>query len=247
MNFLLPNAIRNKRDLRRFVIRATATAVVAVLCLDIANQLVFFIDWNTALRSWLLTIIFATIVAWPILSIVGKAYLAAEEARAEAELMGRTDPLTGLPNRRALMEMSESHVGTMVLVIADIDRFKAVNDTHGHLVGDEVIRRVGQMMAAELGPYGPLCRIGGEEFALLSNAAPERIAEALRRLRDRITAMPLLIGDAAVTVTVSAGVAVRKSGESFMDVFAEADRALYAAKRDGRNRITFAPGLALSA
>ncbi|WP_246429759.1 GGDEF domain-containing protein [Prosthecomicrobium pneumaticum] len=243
----LVGRIRSDRDLRLFVLRGTLVAVTAALCLDIANQLLFFEGWPAALRSWLFTVLFAIIVAMPLFNLVGRAHREAETARAEAEAIGRTDPLTGLPNRRAMMELSETHLGTMVLAIVDIDRFKAVNDTYGHLAGDEVIRRVGRMMAAELGRYGPLCRIGGEEFALLSRDAPDEVVEALRLFRERIAAVPLLVGEAAVQVTLSAGVAVRRPGASFMEVFAEADRALYDAKRDGRNRIAFAPGAALRA
>jgi diguanylate cyclase (GGDEF)-like protein len=132
----------------------------------------------------------------------------------------------------------------LALVIVDIDRFKRVNDTHGHLAGDAVIRGVGQMMAAELGVFGRVARMGGEEFALLSSgASPETLVAKLIAFRERVESTPILIGGAAVRVTISAGIALRGAGETFDQLFSEADRALYLAKATGRNRVRFSPAV----
>ncbi len=132
----------------------------------------------------------------------------------------------------------------MALVIADIDRFKTVNDTHGHLAGDEVIKMVGQAMQSELSAFGRVGRIGGEEFALVSPlAATDKLMVGLWSFRDRIAATPIVVGSASVTVTISIGVACRKKGQGFDALFADADRALYLAKASGRNRVVSAADL----
>lgn len=129
-------------------------------------------------------------------------------------------------------------------MIVDIDRFKRVNDTHGHLAGDMVIRSVGQMMSAELGAFGSVARVGGEEFALLSSGVPaHELAEGLITFRERVEATSILVNGSAVKVTISAGVAVRSDGDTFDQLFSHADRALYAAKTSGRNRVRFGPML----
>jgi diguanylate cyclase (GGDEF)-like protein len=126
----------------------------------------------------------------------------------------------------------------LALVIVDIDRFKRVNDSYGHLAGDEVIKSIGETMASELGEFGLVARVGGEEFALLSSNAPPDLVEArLLRLRDRVAATPILALGQAVRVTISAGVAKLPGGENFNQLYSAADRALYAAKAAGRNRV----------
>jgi diguanylate cyclase (GGDEF)-like protein len=113
-----------------------------------------------------------------------------------------------------------------------------VNDSYGHLAGDEVIKSIGEAMASELGEFGLVARVGGEEFALLASTAPAVLVEArLLRLRDRVAATPILALGHAVRVTISAGIAVLRAGESFDQLYSAADRALYAAKAAGRNRV----------
>jgi diguanylate cyclase (GGDEF)-like protein len=221
----------------------TAVCVAIALTADVINQLTFFVDWATCLRSWAITVVVVLVLALPISRAIGRAHLELYRAKLLAEELGRTDQLTGLPNRRALIEtVYAKGAGTLALVIVDIDRFKRVNDTHGHLAGDAVIQSVGRAMAADLGAFGMVARIGGEEFALLSStASAESFAAKLIDFRDKVSSTPILIEGAAVRVTISAGVAMRREGETFERVFSEADQALYAAKACGRNRIRFSP------
>ncbi len=132
---------------------------------------------------------------------------------------------------------------TMVLVIADIDHFKRVNDNHGHMAGDAVIRMVSRIAQVELGDLGALGRVGGEEFALLtSDVSPSLLVLRLENLRTRISLTPVIAeGGAAIHVTISAGVAIRGADRGFDDLYADADRALYDAKASGRNRISYSP------
>ncbi len=238
-------AIRSERELLGYSALVTATCVVLALAADVANQLTFFVDWTTCLRSWAITTGIVLALAFPISRAIGKAHLELYRAKLQAEALSLLDPLTGLPNRRALMEAAAVAMPDLLaLVIFDIDRFKRVNDTYGHLAGDAVLRSIGQMMAAELGPFGCVARIGGEEFALLSSGVSlEALARQLIAFCDRVESTPILTNGVSVRVTISAGVALREQGRTFDELYTEADRALYAAKVSGRNRIHFPPAL----
>lgn len=166
---------------------------------------------------------------------------ALEEARGTA----RRDPLTDLPNRRAFDEAfaeldTEHHAPA--LVIADIDRFKQVNDQWGHAVGDRVLKVIGAALA-EGCEGGFVARYGGEEFVMLFDSLPAartmveatRVRVAARRLRLRETEQPLGL------VTFSAGITGVVPGEALEDALTRADAALYAAKQAGRNCVHEAP------
>ena len=190
-------------------------------------------------RTWAVTIAAVTAIATPVAIVFARAQWELQRAKDALEDLSRTDPLTGLPNRRALMEASEAPTShTMVLVIADVDRFKAVNDTYGHRAGDAVLKTVGRIMTQHLAGYGLVGRLGGEEFALISsNASPEQIIPALRDLLHAIETTPFVTPGGAFGITMSAGVAIRDPSEPFDRLYSEADEALYLAKRSGRNRI----------
>lgn len=156
------------------------------------------------------------------------------------------DPLTDAYNRRhldeALPRLLNRHdrgaLRDLSLVIVDIDRFKAINDTWGHAVGDTVIRRLGEVMAGAARQDDLVCRLGGEEFVAVlpgaDEAAAARYAERVRRAVARIDDLdPVPVG----RFTISAGVARRRHGETADDLLTRADRGLYAAKDGGRNRV----------
>jgi len=131
------------------------------------------------------------------------------------------------------------------LVLADIDHFKTVNDTHGHLIGDKVIRAVAHVLSTNIKGRDIAVRIGGEEFALLlpetSLSGAASLAEKLRELvaQGRIRRND---GEEQVGhVTLSLGVAAAEDGDSLEALIERTDAALYAAKRGGRNRVTVAP------
>lgn len=230
--------IRSERDLRRFVVRLMGLCVAAALAVDVINQLTFFAGWEASIRSWIISALVAMAISLPVGVAVGRAYLALFRAKEEVLELSRRDPLTGLLNRRALLESAEQPPECVVLIIVDIDRFKPINDTHGHLVGDDAIRIVARTMQDELGDFGLVGRLGGEEFALVS---PEPVSDAMMarlwRFRDHIAALPIIAGEVVVHVTISAGVAQRHPGQPLLDLYRAADRALYAAKAGGRNQI----------
>lgn len=162
-----------------------------------------------------------------------------QEARAQAEAMriiAHTDPLTGLPNRRAIEESFNDEL-PVAIALVDLDHFKAINDRHGHDVGDRVIFAAG----VALGSGSALAaRVGGEEFALLFRGAPAAVAIEAERLRQRIGAyvaqmVPLL----ERPVTASMGLVHIGRDTSFGAAMKSADINLYAAKESGRNRVVF--------
>jgi diguanylate cyclase (GGDEF)-like protein/PAS domain S-box-containing protein len=157
----------------------------------------------------------------------------------ELERMAHTDSLTLLPNRRSLedllgRELSRSaRTGTPISVVFfDVDRFKAINDTFGHLRGDKVLKAVGQRMANALRPYDFIGRWGGDEFlVVLPDTDADHAVAAARRLADHLIQEHV---DEVGTVTVSGGVA-QYAGETEELLVDRADRALYRAKIVGRN------------
>jgi diguanylate cyclase (GGDEF)-like protein len=152
-----------------------------------------------------------------------------------------TDPLTGLLNRRALFDLHGSTpVGAYTAVVVfDLDGFKAINDEFGHATGDEVLRVFAEEMAGNLRPADVAARMGGEEFALvLKRTLPETVEVTAERIRAAFAARRIETETRPLSCTVSAGYAFgSKEGMSFDKVLSAADKALYAAKRGGRNRV----------
>jgi diguanylate cyclase (GGDEF)-like protein len=155
--------------------------------------------------------------------------------------MAMTDGLTGVANRAAFDQALGAEIGRAArqredasLLLLDIDHFKALNDRHGHQVGDQVLRLVGATLTAASREFDTAARYGGEEFAVLLPATSrDEAAEVADRLRTAIAAMP-----SGLEVTVSAGVATFPLDAADPDgLVAAADRALYTAKRGGRNRV----------
>lgn len=156
--------------------------------------------------------------------------------------LSHTDALTGIANRRRfdtrLAEVIAQPDPKAALLLADIDLFKGFNDQYGHAVGDACLRAVAEAFGRTLPASALLARVGGEEFAVLltGSTLPQAlaIAEALRRT---VQDHPLRIGEEAVTVTVSIGVAPMPSACTAEDFIAVADAALYRAKSGGRNQV----------
>jgi two-component system cell cycle response regulator len=173
-----------------------------------------------------------------------RATLAEQLRRAmlEQQRLAVTDSLTGLHNRRFFTEQlaGRHHDDTSpssVLVI-DLDHFKQINDTYGHLHGDVVLQEAAARISAGLRPADLVARWGGEEFVVLLPATSEPEARSIaERIRQRIAGTPVPLRAAAVPITASIGVATHPHGDSDMLV-EHADQALYEATRTGRDRVT---------
>lgn len=155
----------------------------------------------------------------------------------------KLDPLTGLPNRRALDERlrqewsrTARHGRRLSVIMADIDHFKNVNDQFGHLVGDEVLRQVARLLAAGFRESDMAARYGGEEFVVIApETAAQDAVDFAERMRTSICFKPLEVGGKAVHVAASFGVADNEGLQSPQELLQMADEALYRAKSAGRN------------
>ncbi len=191
-----------------------------------------------------------------------KEQVALERARAEGNAtLARTDQLTGLPNRRAvherlqeLLALSDRHGRPLTLAVVDLDHFKRINDTAGHLAGDEVLRAVAAAMSELLRDSDVIGRWGGDELiVVLPETTADAAAASLQRVLDQVRAEVRPLGGevaevesaAGQPVTLSVGVAERRVGDDQDQLLRRADHALYRAKEGGRDRV-IVDGVALA-
>ena len=169
---------------------------------------------------------------------------ALERALVQTQHEANIDALTRVPNRRALTEWVERTLyppgresrGFSLLVL-DLDHFKVVNDTHGHLAGDAVLTEAAKRAKLGIRDMDILARYGGEEFVLVLPDCGPPIARAVaERMCVLISRTPVSYGSISIPVTASVGVATKRAGESFTEVFERADQCVYLAKQGGRNR-----------
>lgn len=162
-----------------------------------------------------------------------------ETLNADLAEQTRTDPLTGLPNRRAFaaaLDEALSRGRSCSVALLDIDHFKIVNDTHGHAVGDQVLVEVAEQLRSAGGGRGTIARYGGEEFVwLLPDADPSQAQLACLHLCQAVR-----FASMALPVSISIGLAHGRAQEKRAELLARADEALYAAKRNGRDRVEVA-------
>ena len=179
-------------------------------------------------------------------STLALLWIEVRQMEAELERIAFSDALTGLPNRRATLARFHEELTRadrrnekFAVMVLDIDHFKNFNDTYGHQWGDTVLKHVARTLAAAKRNEDVMGRIGGEEFLILLTALDEHIAEdAANRLREKLASLPIVAAGQGVTVTISAGLAIFPlDGRDWESLFSVADARLYAAKREGRNRV----------
>ena len=163
------------------------------------------------------------------------------------ETMATTDGLTGLFNKRAMLEAAASKVAAaarfgrkLSVLVTDIDFFKKVNDTHGHDVGDVVIKGIGDILKRQKRTTDVVARFGGEEFVVLCEQTDEAGAQLLgERIREEVERTIFQTPQGPLSITCSVGIATfPEGGGTWDELFKAADEALYASKRGGRNRVT---------
>ena len=174
-------------------------------------------------------------------------YSLVASAERSLRMKASTDPLTGLPNRRRILDIARSAQADdlrrghgLCVLLCNIDHFKNVNDGHGHEVGDLALQQVGQVLRASLRANDVVARWGGEEFlVLVVDANLDLAAQAAERMRRAVAqARVELAAGPALTLTVTIGVARLRDGDTIDAAIARADTALYRGKADGRNRVS---------
>jgi diguanylate cyclase (GGDEF)-like protein len=173
------------------------------------------------------------------------------ESRNALDHLAQHDPLTGLPNRRMFFERLQLAIISarrthqpLALLFIDLDYFKEINDSHGHALGDEVLKAVARLLSSATREVDTVARLGGDEFVILFNVLdePEDIQRIVHKLHERFQS-PLRIDGLALNVRASIGVSrYPEDGDSAERLLQHADRAMYAAKSDGRNTFAFHDG-----
>ena len=191
----------------------------------------FWIDNSTMISMMLEALLSSLAIAYRI-RLLSVERDKAREQEIAARLLADTEPLTGLLNRRAFLDRAIGRSGDQMLLIADVDHFKRVNETIGHDGGDEVLRVVARVLRNAVPPDALVARIGGEEFAILIDATtpvlPETILERLRSQR-----MPF---DMTITASIGCCTGPLLREPDWKALYRSADRALFAAKGAGRDR-----------
>ena len=189
----------------------------------------------------------------PVIGTTAFLLMCSERIRRQWQQAASTDYLTGLANRRTVAQagtqafaLARREGGRLSLAVLDVDHFKRINDQHGHDAGDLALKYLAEKLLAACEENDLTGRLGGEEFILLwQGADATRALRSAERLQDALRAQPLRIGDAPIALTVSIGIAVLDDSQAdFDELLRQADRALYAAKAEGRDRVMMASAIA---
>ncbi|HUQ52602.1 MAG TPA: GGDEF domain-containing protein [Gammaproteobacteria bacterium] len=238
-----------KASLKRFGLPAAVIFVTAgsiVLSVAISATIHALIGMPMRGSAWAVTVlcpaIIGPVMSWWTFDLVLKV----ERAHEQLRLQSNIDHLTGIFNRRYFMDRlreeidrCQRHGTSFAVAFIDVDNFKRINDEHGHLSGDEILCQLTQICTKQVRDIDTLARIGGEEFALLlPQTTAAEAAQLVERLRASVAATRAKVGDGWLDVTVSIG--LTGSSRDRLDVngiLRRADEALYAAKRQGKNRL----------
>ncbi|MBU1690325.1 MAG: GGDEF domain-containing protein [Gammaproteobacteria bacterium] len=188
---------------------------------------------------------FIAIMATALLGSIGFVLMIKERTDREIMHLAMTDSLTQVPNRRALMAYAEHAMARrngspLAVLMIDVDHFKRINDTHGHPIGDEVLRKVATRLASRLRGHDLLGRYGGEEFCVIApDADIEGALTLAESLRETIASIPFATEHGGLSITISIGISRCPPNviRELTEVLAEADAALYTAKQTGRNKV----------
>ncbi len=234
--------LRSARLFRALLI-AFGAIVMARLAAFVANAILLHSD-GSAPPSLLLVLSAVVFGSLPFAITVSVLSVANSQLSARLKKLATTDDLTGLVSRRSLQESADRLLGAapgtgcIALLMIDIDRFKPINDRHGHGVGDQVLRHVAGVLRQSLRPDSLIVRYGGDEFCALVPVAGEAAAFVVaERLRATMEASPCRLDSQRIPVTLSIGVTVHGTGKTLAQLLDEADRRAYRAKADGRNRV----------
>jgi diguanylate cyclase (GGDEF)-like protein len=238
------------RDVLRFAVSRSILTTLAAIGL---NFLVYEVFGRVGLATIpadpigdaVVTAFVAGPIAFLAYYLVGRAILQLAISRDAFERLSRTDPLTGLLNRRAFTESIDRIGVPYVIAVIDIDRFKLINDTHGHAVGDRVLVELAAEFQSAFGDAALIARLGGEEFGIVMPDRGRDVAmEALSRAQAMLARRTFDVAGGQISVTFSAGLSKGGGEDGYSALLTDADKALYLAKAAGRNRIVHADELA---
>ena len=235
--------IRNKREMWWFIGAVTAISVASS---EVSLLLLYFFFGNAAFGveyAFYTASIVPMLVAAPICYLTARMALQLSNAHAMLKELAHTDELTGLINRRSFFQSSELILNeardaneTLSLLVIDADYFKQLNDTYGHATGDAALQFITEQLRSCVRKTDLVCRLGGEEFALLITGMTEMEASRLaERILEKIASRPMFWDEKIIEMSVSCGVADTSVGYDMTALFKAADDALYAAKNGGRN------------
>ena len=242
-------AFSERGDVLRFALTRSLWTTIAAVALNFVVYQVFghlgILAVTLPPNPWADSVV-TTFVAGPICFLayytVGRAVMDLAISRDAFERLSRTDPLTGLLNRRAFTEAVATLPAPYVIAVIDIDRFKSINDTHGHGAGDMVLVEVAAELRLAFGSEPMLARLGGEEFGVDRgrDAALAMLDHARGLLENRV----FKVAGQEISVTFSAGLSRSGGEQGYSLLLTDADKALYLAKAAGRNRIVHADEIA---
>jgi diguanylate cyclase (GGDEF)-like protein len=232
--------------------RATVALTVAIAALSIGlSELVILVvgrgdRWIAAAAATLCAVALTPLFGFFVLRLVFEL----DRTRQRLTVLATHDDLTGVHNRRHFMEVvqrewdrARRYSTQAALLLIDADHFKRVNDSHGHLCGDELLRCIAKAVSESLRQADVLARFGGEELIVfLPHTDPLGALDVAERIRERVQALTVTWRSVTVSTTVSIGVAPMRAELPSLDwMIHEADTALYAAKSDGRNCVRALP------
>lgn len=228
-----------------FLVIGLLMVVRAVQTLFIPPSEASLLQTGNSLRALALVIM----TTLPVIGTTAFLLMCSERIRRQWQQAASTDYLTGLANRRTValagaraFEMARRERGRLSLAVLDVDHFKRINDQHGHDAGDLALKYLAEKLLAACEEDDLTGRLGGEEFILLWRGADAaRAASSAERLQAALREQPLHMDDAPIALTVSIGIAVLDDAHAdFDEMLRQADRALYAAKAGGRDRVIVA-------
>jgi len=236
--------IKTRRDMWLFVgavtIISVAVAELSLLSLYLAYGDVAFGKANAFYTAAFVPVV----VAVPICFVIARMTLQLSNAHARLQELAHTDELTGLTNRRSffakadeILTAAREEKETLALLVIDADYFKQLNDTYGHATGDAALQFITERLVSCVRKTDVICRLGGEEFAVLLPGMNEASASTLaERILKKIASQPMVWDHKIIEMSVSCGVADTSISYEMTALFKAADDALYAAKGSGRNR-----------
>lgn len=249
--------VRNKDTVQAVVFFAIVIAAALSLAMIFAVVAAKFVGVPGDLSQFLVTtLLIAACVAGPLAALAAQNQYQTAKHHAELEALAMTDPLTGLLNRRSLERHAEEEIERMkrigypaCVIIFDLDHFKSVNDTHGHIFGDRMLKDVAQRAQSLMrSSFDRLSRWGGEEFVLLlSNVEPAQAQNACERLRKGIEELVWKRDNVEIRITASFGIAPLSTRRGLEASLSTADAMLYQAKKTGRNRVVWTRGIRTAA